>query len=142
VLAYPAEIEQFRTSQYVKALERMRLSRLIPMLDRTRRWEQELNETEQQQLAFARLVLKIPAWLLIDEVLDSLDPPTLETVKDVLGHELRQTGLIHIGRELSTTELYSRVLHLVNDPNARKIHRPLNPDHSRERHRDVVHAEH
>jgi vitamin B12/bleomycin/antimicrobial peptide transport system ATP-binding/permease protein len=123
VLAYPADVDQFKKSQCIDALERMQLSRLIPMLDQTKRWDHELNETEQQQLAFARLVLQTPPWLLIDEALDSLDEPTLETVKDIFAHELKQTGLIHIGREQATDELYSRVLHLVNDPNARPIKR-------------------
>jgi vitamin B12/bleomycin/antimicrobial peptide transport system ATP-binding/permease protein len=142
VLAYPADVEQFKKNQFAKALERLQLTRLIPMLDQTRRWEQELNEAEQQQLSFARLVLQVPPWLLIDEALDALDAATLDTVKDVFAHELKHTALIHIGHEQSAGEFYSRVLHLVNDPNLRKLERPASPNHSRRRHKEVARAEH
>jgi ABC-type uncharacterized transport system fused permease/ATPase subunit len=60
----------------------------------------------------------------------------------VFAHELKQTALIHIGREQSAGEFYSRVLHLVNDPNLRKLERPANPNHSRTRHKDMSRAEH
>jgi putative ATP-binding cassette transporter len=141
VLAYPADVEQFKKNQFVKALDRLKLSRLIPMLDKTKRWEQELNETEQQQFAFARLVLQLPPWLLIDEALDALDASTLQTVQDIFAHELKQTGLIHIGNEQSAGEFYARVLHLVNDPHLRRMQRPANPNHSRRRHEDMARAD-
>jgi putative ATP-binding cassette transporter len=127
VLAYPASVEQFSGERYAQALERMQLNRLIPMLDQSKRWDQELSEEEQQRLSFVRLVLQRPPWLLIDEVLDSLDEPTLTQVKDIMAHELKDSGLIHIGREQPAGQLYSRVLHLVNDPNVRRITRPTYP---------------
>lgn len=123
VLAYPAQIENYQDGQYSAALERLKLTHLIPMLDQSKRWDQELNEEEQQRLAFARLVLQTPAWLLIDEALDSLDEQTLIQVKDVLAHELKNTGLIHIGREQPAESIYSSTLHLVNDANLRRIDR-------------------
>ena len=138
VLAYPAEVEQFKKNQFVKALDRLHLRRLIPMLDQTKRWEQELNETEQRQLSFARLLLQLPPWLLSDEALDGLDAPTLETVKDIFAHELKQTGLIHIGQEPAAGEFYSRVLHLVNDPNLRRLERPASANHSRRGHKEMA----
>jgi len=127
VLAYPYEVDEFKTDKYTQALERMQLGRLTPMLDQTKRWEQELNEDEQQQLAFARLLLKAPPWVLIDEALDSLDEPTLAQVKEVFARELKQTALIHIGRELQGGPPYARVLHLVNDPDAPRLSRPAAP---------------
>jgi putative ATP-binding cassette transporter len=142
VLAYPADVEQFKKNQFVKALERLQLSRLIPMLDQTKRWEQDLNETEQQQLSFARLVLQVPPWLLIDEALDALDARTLDTVKDMFAHELKHTALIHIGSDQSAGEFYSRVLHLVNDPTLRKLERPATLNHSRRGHKETARAEH
>ena len=127
VLAYPSGVDEFSDDKYVKALKRMRLERLAPMLNQARRWEQELNEDEQQQLAFARLLLKAPPWVLIDEVFDSLDEQTLDTVTDLFGHELKNTGMIHIGRQLQAGPPYSRVLHLVNDPDARRLTRASDP---------------
>jgi vitamin B12/bleomycin/antimicrobial peptide transport system ATP-binding/permease protein len=127
VLAYPYAVDDFTDEKYTKALKRMQLERLAPLLDQARRWDQELNEDEQQQLAFARLLLKVPPWVLIDEVFDSLDEQTLNTVKDVFAHELKDTGLIHIGRQQDAGPPYSRVLHLVNDPDARGLTRTPDP---------------
>ena len=47
------------------------LESLEPMLDVSKRWDRELNEDEQQRLAFATLLLHAPHWVLIDEVLDA-----------------------------------------------------------------------
>lgn len=133
VLAYPYGVDEFKSDSYTKALERMQLQRLTPMLDATKRWEQELNEDEQQQLAFARLLLKAPPWVLIDEVFDSLDDQTLQKVKEVFARELKQTGLIHIGRKQDAGPPYARVLHLVNDPDAQRLSRPAAPSDRKSR---------
>jgi putative ATP-binding cassette transporter len=123
-LAYPSEVGAFSDDKYAAALERLNLARLVPMLSESRRWDQELTEEEQRRLALARLLLHEPPWVLIDEVFDSLDEQTLGRVKDLLARELKASGLIHIGRNLSTGPAYTRVLHLMNDPNSRRITRP------------------
>src|ERR1700678_374526 len=73
VLAYPSATAAFDAAAYAKALARLKLDRLVPLLDVSRRWDHELSEDEQQTLAFARVVLHAPPWILIDEVLDGLD---------------------------------------------------------------------
>jgi putative ATP-binding cassette transporter len=142
VLAYPSDVDEFKGEQFAKALERMQLTRLMPMLDQTRRWEQELTEDEQQRLSFARLVLQPPPWLLIDEVLDFLEEPTLSQVKEILDRELKGTGVIHIGRQQPKGELYSRVLHLVNDPNQHRLTRPAPAQNGSRRKRNPARAQH
>jgi ABC-type uncharacterized transport system fused permease/ATPase subunit len=81
--------------------------------------------------------------VVIDEVFDSLDEATLATVKDVFAHELKATGLIHIGRKQDAGPPYVRVLHLVNDPDARRLSRApeVSQDNSaRQRGKEVVRA--
>jgi putative ATP-binding cassette transporter len=133
VLAYPFSVDEFTAEQYAQALQRLQLTRLIALLGQSRRWEQELTEEEQQRLPFARLVLQPPPWLLIDEVLDSLDQQTLARVEEILGKELKHTGVVHIGRSQPKGELYSRVLHLINDPNLHRLSRPAHPQHASRR---------
>ena len=123
VLAYPLGVENFSERSFVNALARLRLKRLTPMLDESRRWERELSEDEQQRLAFARVVLQAPRWVIADEVLDSLDIETLARVMEIFTKDLKETGLIHIGRVENRKHLYSRVLHLINDPTVRRIAR-------------------
>jgi putative ATP-binding cassette transporter len=121
VLAYPSATETFEAAAYVNALVRLKLDRLKPLLDVSRRWDHELSEDEQQTLAFARVVLHAPPWVLIDEVLDSLDENARRCILDLFVKDLPQTGVIHIGRADAHDHLFSRVLHLVKDPTLRRL---------------------
>ena len=123
VLAYPLEVESFSERSFVNALARLRLKRLAPMLDLSQRWERELSDEEQQRLSFARIVLRAPPWVLIDGVFDQLDDETLARIIDVFTKDLPRTGVIHIGRAEHRKDLYTRVLHLINDPTIRRLAR-------------------
>jgi putative ATP-binding cassette transporter len=116
VLAYPMKIERFEQDAFARALSRLGLQRLIPALDTTQRWDRELSADEQFTLAFARVVLQAPPWLLIDDALRSLDGDTLERMMDVFAHELEHTTVIHIGGGQARNPLFSRALHLVKAP--------------------------
>ena len=118
ILAYPSPVATFAAEAFPHALERLGLDRLVPMLDQSRRWDRILSEGEQHSLAFARAVIHAPPWLLIDQVLDSLDDDTRQRVGDVMVKDLAASGIIHIGRTTLRTHLFGRVLHLVKDPQA------------------------
>ncbi|HVW69082.1 MAG TPA: ABC transporter ATP-binding protein/permease [Steroidobacteraceae bacterium] len=122
-LAYPAAVDRFGDQDYSGALARLGLETLQPLLDVTKRWERELSEDEQQRLAFASLLLHAPHWVLIDEVLDSLDDEALERVTDVLRKDLERTGVVYIGREGTLDGMFSRVVHLIKDPATRRLPR-------------------
>jgi vitamin B12/bleomycin/antimicrobial peptide transport system ATP-binding/permease protein len=122
-LAYPSAVGQFKAENYSAALARLGLEGLEPLLDVSKRWDHELNEDEQQRLAFATLLLHAPHWVVIDEVLDGLDEESLQRVKDVLTTDLRGTGVVYIGREETRDHLFSRVVHLVKDPATRRLPR-------------------
>ena len=121
ILAYPSTTATFDAAAYEHALLRLNLQRLAPRLDASERWDRELSEDEQQGLAFARMVLHAPRWVLIDEVLDSLDDETRGRVMDIFVKDLGSTGVIHIGRPVVREHFFSRVLHLVMDPAGRKL---------------------
>jgi vitamin B12/bleomycin/antimicrobial peptide transport system ATP-binding/permease protein len=117
VLAYPLKPDGFAESAFLHALNRMGLERLVPMLGETRRWDRELSHDEQLCLAFARIVLLAPPWVLIDDTLGSLEDESLERVMDLFTRELQRTTIIHIGRAAQARDpLFSRVLHLVKAP--------------------------
>jgi vitamin B12/bleomycin/antimicrobial peptide transport system ATP-binding/permease protein len=120
VLAYPKGTDTYATDAYSGALARVKLDRLVPLIDTSRRWDRELSDDEQQGLAFARLVLHKPHWVLIDEVLDGLDDTGMQIVIDVFKTDLAAMGVINIGRA-GNNELFSRVLHLVKDLAVRKL---------------------
>ncbi|HEV7613526.1 MAG TPA: ABC transporter ATP-binding protein/permease [Steroidobacteraceae bacterium] len=121
ILAYPSKTATFAAAAYANALLRLKLDRLVPLLDVSQRWDRELSDDEQQILAFARVVLHAPPWVLIDEVLDSLDADSRGSILDLFAKDLQHTTVIHIGRTNPQDHLFSRVLHLVKDPTLRRL---------------------
>jgi len=121
VLAYPLDGAGFESHVFEESLRRMALERLVPLLDSVQRWDHELNEEEQQSVAFARVLLHRPPWLLIDEVLDSLDEQGLARVTDIFAKDLSKTAIICIGRIRGEPGPCQRVLHLIKDPAAPKL---------------------
>ena len=119
VLAYPLKSESFAADACAQALRRLGLERLVPLLDVSRRWDRELSEDEQLAVAFARVLLQAPEWLLIDGVFGSLDGETLERVIEIFNQELARTGVIHIGGAQARDPLFARVVHLVKSPAGR-----------------------
>jgi putative ATP-binding cassette transporter len=121
VLAYPSSVENFEAGAYEAALVRLKLDRLVPMLDQFQRWDRDLSEDEQQIVAFARVVLHAPPWVLIDEVLDALEEDARGTAIEIFTKDLTHTSVIHIGRADAHDHLFSKVLHLVKDPTLRRL---------------------
>jgi putative ATP-binding cassette transporter len=123
VLAYPWGVERFADGAFAPALTRLDLARLVPMLDSTQHWEQDLSEDEQHSLVFARALLHEPRWIIIDEVLDSLDDRARDCVIDVLTKDLQQTGIAYIGRTPPHDRLFGRTVRLMKDPGAHRLAR-------------------
>jgi putative ATP-binding cassette transporter len=104
--AYPGDVIN-------RALFRLGLERLAPMLDEIRRWDRELSQDEQQSVAFARVLLQKPPWLLIEGAFQTLEPDVLELVMEILTDELRDTGIVYIGAPSEAKQLFQRTVHLV-----------------------------
>jgi vitamin B12/bleomycin/antimicrobial peptide transport system ATP-binding/permease protein len=120
VLAYPKPTSAFESKTCSDALARVGLERLTPQLDSTDRWDRELNEDELHALSLARVITHKAPWVLIDEILDSLDDTWLERAVDIFTKDLAQSTIIYIGRT-DAHHVFSRVLHLIMDPTAKKL---------------------
>ena len=120
VLAYPKPTSAFESQACSDALARVGLERLTPLLDSTERWDRELNEDELHALALARVITHKAQWVLIDEILDSLDDTWLARAVDIFTKDLAQSAIIYIGRS-DANHVFSRVLHLIMDPTAKKL---------------------
>jgi putative ATP-binding cassette transporter len=127
VLAYPLKVESFRERAFTDALQLLGLRRLVPMLAMSRRWDRELSDDEQHSLAFARVVLHAPPWVIVDEVLDSIDEQARERVINIFATDLKRTGIINIGRGKARDPVFARVLHLIKDPTVRRLARQAAP---------------
>lgn len=114
VLAYPLSVGDFPEAAFAHALSRLGLERLVPLLDVIHRWDRELSQNEQLSLAFARVVLQMPPWVLIDDAFGTLNQEALGRFIDTLSSELGRSCVIHIGRAVEGRDpLFSRILHLV-----------------------------
>jgi len=120
-MSYPRGAEDFKDAAYTSALKELNLQRLIPILDKTKGWQQQVSAEELAGLAFARLVLHAPPWIVMDEVLDSLDADTLKLIRGALTTELKDSAVVHVGRPPAGDEMFKRVLHLVKDPAKRRL---------------------
>lgn len=97
VLAYPLASAGFTDEAMVAALRRVGLSRVAGRLDERARWDRLLDKDEQMALAFAGLILRKPRWIVLNDVLEGLEPDTVATLSGVLA-ELSGSTLIYIGR--------------------------------------------
>ena len=83
-------------------------------LDEDRRWDRELREDEQMALAFARVALHAPDWVVFDDTFSAMEDETVDRIIELFTRDLTQTTIIHIGRSTQAhLPLFSRVLHLM-----------------------------
>jgi putative ATP-binding cassette transporter len=122
-LAYPSEPDQIKDKAFPDALTDLNLKVLEPDLDKGRQWREELNEDQLTRLAFVRLLIHQPSWILIDGVLDFVDADSRALITGVLTKRLKGSAVIHIGRQAPHDHLFRTILHLINDTTVRKLAR-------------------
>jgi putative ATP-binding cassette transporter len=111
-VSYPAAPERFEDLSMARALERVGLRHLAPSLDREERWDQTLSLEEQQCLAFARLLLHRPRWILLDDALGALDEDDRQSMLSIFEDELAASAVVSIGRSPARRGFYDRTLHM------------------------------
>jgi len=112
---YPAEAGRFGDPAIRAALERVGLRRLTSMLDIEQRWDRALEMDEQQCLAFARLLLHKPTWVLIDDAMSALDDEHRLEILSIFEHELAGTALIMTARTPGRDGFFGRTVHLTRE---------------------------
>ena len=118
VLAYPDDDAGLAAERFTAALAAVGLERLAPRLGESARWDQELGDQDQQRLAFARLLVRRPAWIVIDQALEVLDDETRERVTALFCAQLGAAAIINIGRP---EPLFTRVVALIDDPDGCRL---------------------
>jgi putative ATP-binding cassette transporter len=108
--SYPEAPERFDHASVAAALERVGLRHLLVALDREERWDQDLSLEEQQRLAFARLLLHRPRWVMLDDALSALDEDQRRSLLAIFEQELVDTAVVSIGRSPARDGFYDRTL--------------------------------
>ncbi|MGX9142808.1 ABC transporter ATP-binding protein/permease [Mesorhizobium sp. 128a] len=118
VLDHPNGLAPASDAEISAVLAEVGLERLSSSLDRSARWGRELGDDEQRSLAFARLALRKPKWVIIDEAMDAFDGPSLRRVLSMLEKRLPRTAILNIGRGLHSNQFFPRALSIVKDSGA------------------------
>ena len=112
-LCYPSDQDFFSDSQLKSVMEKVNLPQLVtryPDLDVKQDWQRILSLGEQQRLAFARLLLNSPRYVVLDEATSALDVKTERLLYELLLE--RDVSFISVGHRPSLTRFHSSVLEL------------------------------
>ena len=83
-LAYPDQGARFDRQTMTAALDAVGLRRLADCLDDVERWDKRLSTDEQQTLAFARVLIHRPQWVVMDDATSGLDITQTRRVLEAL----------------------------------------------------------
>ena len=112
-LCYPQPPERFSDAQLRHALEEVRLPELVsryPDLGVKEDWPRLLSLGEQQRLAFARLLLNSPRFVVLDEATSALDVVTEKKLYELL--VARDLAFVSVGHRPTLTAYHNTVLEL------------------------------
>jgi putative ATP-binding cassette transporter len=91
-----------------KALDRLHLGHRVPSMDVIARWDRELTLDEQQRVAWVRVLLHAPRWVIEDEAMSALEEDARQALQSIFSQELAGTAVITIGRDDFHDHFYSR----------------------------------
>ena len=112
-LCYPLTADRFADEQLRHVLEQVRLSELVqryPDLDIKQDWPRLLSLGEQQRLAFARLLLNAPCFVVLDEATSALDVATEAHLYGLLSE--REMAFVSVGHRPTLKAFHQTVLEL------------------------------
>jgi putative ATP-binding cassette transporter len=115
-LAYPHAAAEYADAAIAQALTDVGLERLQPQLDSVERWDRLLNDDEKQCLAFARVILQRPRWLVVNGAFDVLDSASRKRIEALFTGQLSGLGVMDFGPDKGRDPFFTRRLHLVTDP--------------------------
>ncbi|MFL0769883.1 MAG: ABC transporter ATP-binding protein/permease [Prochlorococcus sp.] len=121
-LCYPTNQDRFSDDQLKAVLDEVNLHQLAsryPDLDVNQDWPRILSLGEQQRLAFGRLLLNAPRFVVLDEATSALDVKTEQHLYNLL--RSRDLAVISVGHRPTLIDFHENVLELIGDGNWRLI---------------------
>jgi len=123
-VGYPASEDRFGGAEVREAITRVGLGHLTPHLAEERRWDRELALEDQQRLAFARLLLRRPGWVVIDEPLNALGTAQRDELYGIFDSELAGTSILAIGRSRVSAPVGCRMVNVESGPADPRVRMP------------------
>lgn len=88
------------------------LGRFVDSLDTVEDWAQTLSGGEQQRVAFARILLRQPKWLFLDEASSALDEPSEQALYRLIRARLPETAIVSVGHRSTLKPFHDRQMQL------------------------------
>jgi vitamin B12/bleomycin/antimicrobial peptide transport system ATP-binding/permease protein len=112
-LCYPQDPQRFSNDHLSSVLNQVQLSELLrryPDFEIKQDWPRLLSLGEQQRLAFARLLLNAPRFVVLDEATSALDVGTEKLLYQLLVH--REIAFVSVGHRPTLKDFHDSVLEL------------------------------
>jgi putative ATP-binding cassette transporter len=123
-LAYPDPPDTYDEARVTEALAAVGLADLPSRIDEGERWDRRLNDSEKQLLAFARVILRRPRWVVFNRAFASLEPSVRERIRAAFQERGVDFGVIYIGQAEDQRNFFSRNLRLEFNPRGQRF-KPL-----------------
>jgi vitamin B12/bleomycin/antimicrobial peptide transport system ATP-binding/permease protein len=112
MLCFPRDTADFSDAALADALARVGLAPFADRLDVVEVWDRVLAPGNQQRLAIARLLVQRPAWVVLHDATDALDPRSEADLTCTLAEALPEATMLVLGRPAMPAELFGRRLTL------------------------------
>jgi putative ATP-binding cassette transporter len=116
VASYPSPGDSFPDDAIREALQQVGLGDLADRLDESANWEQQLSTSEEQRLAFARVLLQKPDWIFLDKATSALDEASAQQLHARLQQLLPNASIVSIADREGVVKDHERSWTLVPGP--------------------------
>ncbi len=110
VLTYPGQPSTVTDAQAGDALSLVGLGHLVGHLDSEDRWDEVLSVPERQRLSFARLLIRRPDWIFLEDATDSLDAKSEAALLELIERTLPAATILTIGNHAGLEAYHQRRL--------------------------------
>ncbi|MDR3326261.1 MAG: ABC transporter ATP-binding protein/permease [Rhodospirillaceae bacterium] len=111
-LSYPELISDINNEIKYQILIDCGLSQFIKRLNEYQNWATTLSPGEQQCVAFARVLLKRPDWIFLDESTSSINIKLEQTLYTKLRQRISDLTIVSIGHRTSLSDYHKRKIEL------------------------------
>jgi putative ATP-binding cassette transporter len=123
-LSYPEPADVTSDETKRQALIDCDLGQFADRLQEEQNWGQALSPGEQQRVAFARILLKRPDWVFLDEATASLETTMEQALYARLRQRLPNLTIVSIGHRPGIADYHERKLELEPFPDGAHIRAP------------------
>ena len=107
-LTYPRPADEITDGEVQRALELTGLGNLKLKLEDAGAWDRILSGSEQQRVAFARLLIHKPSLIILDEATSALDEDNQTRLMDLFQTELQGASLLSVAHRPSLAKYHDR----------------------------------